>query len=1383
MERASLKYKRFKHISRTALTLLLLITIVFPSLSPVLAEGFEDLSKAKAAQARAVNVNPTFTLQHYKLFDAVDQQPLKKADVENGTALPIINTNPKEGGTFIKSGTTKLNPYNKLMHTGGDLVGNYWKTGDNATSMTSGGLPTNQYNWSPEWQVALREDGSINTVQKVTAMFADETDVHFLNKPAIEYMSKVHSTPDDYNENYTLNEVWVYQPESGLKSGEFFVLEVPLGATVDGLQLHNPDKIQFTNNPDKAPELTDSAYRPTLKVKKVDDLGDAVEVKNSSASPKGIIGKYDDDGYMVLIKQGTIVRMVYGTQQRENAHNKPANFFDYDITDGKIYESAANARAGTNAKPTSDQSKNPNKTYYASTNRKSSPHGINSTNDKKLGLAFGQGNTGTGLGGQVWKDGSKNALPNQFNTYNGSYHDWGSGKQSGLGLTFGLTTGLKADGTPEFAIPAPDLFGDTEVTGKTKFKQDDATEHYSLNFNRSGSTYTLNQVAKNEANTIAVNNLSKFYKTVSKVVTNGTGTDLLGDNGTNKQGFWPMDAASTWGADGHDMKFGVATTPGTYPTSGYSGSTKNQYVGINNSGGEQTRPFPVGDDAYNHNSYFGMSYTTDFILEPGYCAPLHYFFYGDDDMFVYLTDITDAYSYDEDGNESVKDNAAQIIQNALTDSTKTKKISGVGGVHSSAGMYTDLWNFLTPRRYNETPKHYRLSVFFDERGESGSTCYIRYTLPLEPMETAELDFDAQLKVEKKVESTVDDDKNKNYTFHIELKNGETGNLLQNIYKYTIYENGNTIPIRSGVTSSYYEGAKPETGENTPGIFTLKHNQYVLIDGLVRGTQYKVTEVKDSTTDTTTTYAVGTIENGLNNSEFPIAGDVAQGSVDANAAGEGGANTAQNYVQFINAQYPGSLIIEKKLSGDLPAQMPTFTYQVVLKDQNDKALTGSVSYIEYTDKKDSAGNVVMGPDGQPLRETQSISLDLKDGAVTVPIRAGESGYFVNLPAGTKYTITETTVENYVLESITAAAAPEFTQGAAGAPQISGPIVTGSIPNSTDAAKTPSVTLTYTNKPGTPASLTIPVKKTLTGRDFIDGDTFQFNIAAVTPGAPLPEPTSVMLKLRKSADGTITGDTESFGEIKFAAPGTYTYTITEDASSPIEGILYDFQPRTVTVTVTDTDGNLAVTGVSVRIGESETAEDVFVNGAISSDPVPDSLTFKNIYTQAALWKVDLEGNLIETGTAKFKLYCNQKPQTEESAIETITHADITYYRLKTDPELTTEAGKTVLKDLKLGAGYLLKETKAPDGYRALDVPVIFNVNPDGSITVPDTMNGMIIAGSDPNNNNIFTIQVTNAESVILPSSGGHRNVIALTVGLVCIIAAIATWVALHKKQTKI
>ncbi len=244
---------------------------------------------------------------------------------------------------------------------------------------------------------------------------------------------------------------------------------------------------------------------------------------------------------------------------------------------------------------------------------------------------------------------------------------------------------LGSDGLPVFNVYEPGLFkkgkGSTPVDG------------YDLVFEQVGDTYTLTSVYKDEGKTKVLERLDQMTRIANdKIFSNN---------------FWPMDSYE----EHIDPLFGSAST--RYKYKGDDGKSAQLPT---NDDDPETYPSNKGKDIQNtnnqngHNWLFGMVCEMKFVVGD-YVGPLTYYFRGDDDFWLFL-----------DG-ELVVD---------------------IGGIHSTESKTVDLWEkiiegesaresyknnkVITEGSYDKNEVH-KLKVFYNERGESGSTCYMKFTLP------------------------------------------------------------------------------------------------------------------------------------------------------------------------------------------------------------------------------------------------------------------------------------------------------------------------------------------------------------------------------------------------------------------------------------------------------------------------------------------------------------------------------------------------------------------------------------------------------------------------------------------------------------------------------
>lgn len=238
------------------------------------------------------------------------------------------------------------------------------------------------------------------------------------------------------------------------------------------------------------------------------------------------------------------------------------------------------------------------------------------------------------------------------------------------------------------------------------------------------------------------------------------------------------------------------------------------------------------------------------------------------------------------------------------------------------------------------------------------------------------------------------------------------------------------------------------------------------------------------------------------------------------------------------------------------------------------------------------------DGEPVSGTfgkGERAVTFAGGKATFTLKDGGEKAIAGLPVGARYTVTEDAAEGYTTA----------VNGADGS-KAEGAV--------TEDGATVAFTNTYgTATEGRDVSTVGLFTKTLEGRDWAEGDSFQFALAG-EGGAPMPEGSADGSKTVSvtAAAGTKAGDRVAFDfvpirytldDIKdtgFAEVGgkrvrakTFTYTVREvrpDDGSAIAGVDYDGHTATMTVTVTD-DGSGNLTATTPAIAQASGGD--FVN----------------------------------------------------------------------------------------------------------------------------------------------------------------------------------------------
>lgn len=506
-------------------------------------------------------------------------------------------------------------------------------------------------------------------------------------------------------------------------------------------------------------------------------------------------------GNVVYIQNGTVIRLVYDTNEKQQKF--PANFYDYDISGGQ--DSAGRyltGRNGINAESNYKKSRNEQRTWRSYCDV----------------LAFGNDNCGTGMSRYKFDGVFLNKYSTKWTDSNKETHIIGADQ---YGCTFGLADSLKDEKIVynEWLV-APNLFNEGTANGKTIYTNDS-----SLTFSRVGDTYTLSAATVGGVGTIS-DLQYLFNPSPSSTTTYGT---IFTNN------FWPLDGAT----NGADPLFGK-DTPVFY---GYDADAQGEDTSKTNVWKETAGRLPGSDDGNNHNCFFGMQYAVKFTLTADYVGPLEYYFFGDDDMWVFLDD---------------------------------KLVCDIGGVHSSVGEYVNLWDYLQRNGRTESETH-TLTFFYTERGASGSTCYMNFTLPSVSGVNIEQKT-SDLEVRKQVVGQ--DESNREFEFNIRFYD-QNGNTVLDDYAYTKYDkdgrelNGDLV-VHDGDT------------------FTLKDGQYIRIKYLPFFLRYTITEVsRDGYT------VSSTINGGITDDSSTAYGTIL--------------NTGQmNTVLFTNTMtYPNAITLQKQ----------------------------------------------------------------------------------------------------------------------------------------------------------------------------------------------------------------------------------------------------------------------------------------------------------------------------------------------------------------------------------------------------------------------------------------------------------------------------------------
>lgn len=791
------------------------------------------------ALTREAVVNPEFTVEYYAHFPLM-QYKEKDEVTSDEFSIDIIDTRGNgdgTGGKLPQNGGGYSSPNNGnevlalLLENTGTTTGQIaFDKGAICTDQAGHDAGVNGHKHSC---IPYSSIFKIKTELTLTEVYTKETETYESGMD-IESFDKLH-----VNAHYTLSEVWIKS------AGGTYTVYTDKAAS----EISEDTKATVGENATIISLENVSEY-------KVHDL----EFSNTESS-----------GKKIKLNQGDTVRMVYDLV--EGTQNISANFFDYDISDTKAYTKHTNGTYyafDTVEEAIADIRRNSSRRdgkIYMITDA----YGINSADAYFAGsgqshFAFGNQNTGV-----IYR----NDKVNGFNINGGNGGTSGSFK----GCSFGLVDGLKtvngyltsfldyADG-----IIYQPLFNDEALyTGDVPGKE--TYERQQLNFTRTGDTYILTSVNGGNDNLGSGITESQLNTFIAPTYAWDTNIVQFANN------FWPLDGKTGDNVSGFDMEFGWYYDDNTYDR-WFDGVPASQTAGT--TGGESSA-FPTSDDGNPHNSYFGMEFAVDFTLDGQYCGPLEYLFYGDDDMWVFLTNL----------------NTGTVNQ-----------VCDIGGVHGSVGSFTNLWDYIDK---NNSAGAYRLNFYYTERGATGSSCYMEFTLPDVTSVTQNTPKTGSVSVEKEV-TGAEADENESFEFLFQLSGNVSG--LSDAFAYVIVNADQTEASSGSIRSG-----------NT---FSLKANQKITIVGIPAGANYTITEqLTDAQGDDYNVSWSGQGSSATNSISGTIAGATTHAYTCANAA-------------------VGQLAITKTVIGT--PMDSEFKMDVTLADKDDKPLSGTFGSYTFTDGK-------------------------------------------------------------------------------------------------------------------------------------------------------------------------------------------------------------------------------------------------------------------------------------------------------------------------------------------------------------------------------------------------------------------------------------------------
>lgn len=489
------------------------------------------------------------------------------------------------------------------------------------------------------------------------------------------------------------------------------------------------------------------------------------------------------------------------------------------------------------------------------------------------------------------------------------------------------------------------------------------------------------------------------------------------------------------------------------------------------------------------------------------------------------------------------------------------------------------------------------------------------------------------------------------------------------------------------------------------------------------------------------------------------------------------------VLFRNYTNPDSETVPVDLSVKYVNKFKTGAIAVTKAQAADSAALNSNTEYSFTVTFDNAAGLKLE---DTLNASYGTTTDNKL-TQTFKLKVGETYSITGIPAGTNYTITETTpTDGSTLTSVTDSLAIGTAPAGIGKDSVT--ITGANTVNGTIAADTTTAsvqTFTFYNSKQTtsspPVKPVISVSGAKTWSDNNNAENTRFD--------------SITIELQRKISGSSAdyqAVTDSSGNamqktITAADSWKYSFTNLEQYVDYTASPLQAYEYRVVEVKAGDTAVSNNIVGKYQVSYSSSTDQNGNVTYNITntlqtdSTPTPDPEPEEPKLTSLSITKVDAS----DTGkTLKGAVFQLQKLTSDGSVDSSFTAQKLT----------TPENGVIIFQNLSDGT-YSLKETQAPSGYVLLTSSVTITIK-NGKYTlgnnVEKTINNNIISfivknsvkktstTPDTNKNTPNSGTTKTATTVKLPQTGGMGTILFTLIGVICMGGAMLLFFHIKKKS---